>query len=110
MARSSKRKSTPTKNYPKTKFPKDEAVKEFGALAKNWTDKDTEPTVAPVDIGDWGVQTDRWKLVEGEDGWRLYDSLADPEQKVDVSDIKSGTTNMLIKYLTYWQQNMVDDR
>ncbi len=33
---------------------------------KSWADKDTEPVVLPVEIGDWGVQTDRWRLVREE--------------------------------------------
>jgi uncharacterized sulfatase len=73
------------------------------AEIKAWADKDTEPAVAPVAIGEWGVQTDRWKLVREDAGWKLFDILADPELSEDLSSMKERTTNNLVRYYRYWQ-------
>lgn len=69
---------------------------------KAWTDRDTEPVVKPRDIGDWGVQTDRWRLVHAGTSWKLYDIQKDPQLEKDLSSIKIKTLRQMRMYHRYW--------
>ncbi len=92
------------REFPAADWTEEMAETELAEI-REWADRDTEPTVAPVAIGDWGVQTDRWKLVREEDGWKLFDILADPELREDLSKMKGKTTSNLVKYYRYWRNN-----
>jgi hypothetical protein len=90
------------REFPPADWTKELAESEVNEI-KEWADKDTEPRVAPVAIGDWGVQTDRWKLVREDGRWKLFDIVADPDAREDVSSTKSRTTGNLVKYYDYWR-------
>lgn len=80
-----------------------ETSEEESAEIKEWADRDTEPAVSPVSIGDWGVQTERWKLLKEGVSWRLFDTLADPKLESDLSQRKPQTASELVKYYRYWR-------
>jgi len=88
-------------------FPPPDWTTQIGAAdlieIKLWADKDTEPVVPPVAIGDWGVQTDRWRLVHEESGWQLFDVKTDPDLHRDLASIKRSTVGNLVKYFNYWR-------
>lgn len=72
---------------------------------KLWAEKDTEPVVQPVALGDWGVQTDRWRLVHEGGDWKLFDVAADPDLHRDLASAKRSTVGNLVRYFNYWQSH-----
>ncbi|WP_372807658.1 sulfatase/phosphatase domain-containing protein, partial [Pontiella sp.] len=77
------------------------------ADGKNWPDRalvvETQRVVDPIKWRRCSVMTDKWRLVNDDDGQGLFDIKADPKQTTDVSALHPEVVERLRgHYDTFW--------